>query len=403
MVKSTHYDKYRKRYRTTEQLYDINCPIKRIVTEDGMNCPRCNAELPGESKYCNLCGKKLVREQNKRTRGNGEGTVYQLPGGKWRAEITLGWRQGNRLVKTKSGFKTKKEALAALELIKQSPIDVNPNIKFCDIYDLWSESHYKNISKPTADGYRKAYQYAEPLHYFVFSQIKTADLQKVIDNASYEKNGKARSAGYRTKADIQSLFTNLFKYAIENDYVQKNYAEFVKLPPKPKTKKDAFTQQEIDALWRDYEAGNEFTGYILIMIYTGLRYGEISTIKKENVHIPERYMIGGIKTAAGIDRVIPIADYLYPIVAKFYLAGDKKILEMHEKVFYNTFYETLKRAGVRKLNPHCCRHTFATLMANKGIQPAVITETAGHEDYSTTLQYTHISLDEKLKAVNSLK
>ena len=368
-----------------------------------MICPRCKNEIPDKSKYCNMCGRKLVREQNRRTRGNGEGTVYQLPNGKWRAEVTLGWISGKRNVKTKSGFKTKKEALAALETLRQSPIATNDKIKFHEIYDLWSGQHYKNISKSTADGYRKAYQYAEPLHFYPFSHIKTADLQKVIDDAKYEKGKEIYPAGYRVKSNIQSLFTNLYKYAIENDYVQKNYAEFVKLPPKPKSKKDAFTQQEIDALWRDYEAGNEFTGYILIMIYTGLRYGEISTIKKENIHLQERYMVGGIKTEAGIDREIPIADFLFPIIAKFYLAGNKKILEMHEKVFYNTFYETLERVGIRKLNPHCCRHTFATLMANKGIQPAIITETAGHEDYSTTLQYTHISLAEKLKAVNSLK
>ena len=75
---------------------------------------------------------------------------------------------------------------------------------------------------------------------------------------------------------------------------------------------------------------------------------------------------------------------------------------MHEKVFYNSYYVALVRAGVRRLNPHCCRHTFATLRAQAGIQPAVITETAGHEGYSTTMGYTHIQLSEKLKAVNSL-
>ena len=32
-----------------------------------------------------------------------------------------------------------------------------------------------------------------------------------------------------------------------------------------------------------------------------------------------------------------------------------------------------------------------TLVAEAGVQPAVITETAGHEDYFTTIGYTHIS------------
>lgn len=80
----------------------------------------------------------------------------------------------------------------------------------------------------------------------------------------------------------------------------------------------------------------------------------------------------------------------------------KKLLEMHEKVFYNLYYTVIEQLGIRKLNPHCCRHTFFTLMADAGVQPAVITETGGHEDYSTTMQYTHIKPEKKLEAVNSL-
>ena len=75
---------------------------------------------------------------------------------------------------------------------------------------------------------------------------------------------------------------------------------------------------------------------------------------------------------------------------------------MHEKVFYNLYYAVIEQLGIRKLNPHCCRHTFFTLMADAGVQPAVITETGGYEDYSTTMQYTHIKLEKKLEAVNRL-
>lgn len=232
-----------------------------------------------------------------------------------------------------------------------------------------------------------------------FAGLKTVDLQRVIDNAK-SLDGKGLSR--RSKADIKSLFNNMYKYAIRNDIANKNYAEFIVLPKKEKPKKDAFTKAEIKKLWKDYESGNEFTGYILIMIFTGMRFGEISTIKKSNIHLAEKYMIGGIKTDAGINRQIPICNKILPIVQKIYSQNKKKLLEIHEKVFYNSFYATLKRIGIRRLNPHCCRHTFFTLMANADVQPAIITETGGHEDYQTTMGYTHIKLNEKLKAVNKL-
>jgi integrase len=149
-------------------------------------------------------------------------------------------------------------------------------------------------------------------------------------------------------------------------------------------------------LWKDYNSGNDFTGYILIMIYTGMRYGELNKIKKENINLKEKYMIGGIKTEAGIDRQIPICNKIFPIVESLYNQANKKILEMHEKVFYNAYYATLERAGIRRLPPHCCRHTAATALANADIPPAVIIAILGHKNY------THIKIDEMLSAVNKV-
>lgn len=46
-------------------------------------------------------------------RGNGQGSVYKLANGKWCAERTIGYdAAGLRKTKKKSGFHTKKEALA---------------------------------------------------------------------------------------------------------------------------------------------------------------------------------------------------------------------------------------------------------------------------------------------------
>lgn len=333
-------------------------------------------------------------KRRKRTRANGEGTVFKLPNGKWRAEVTLGWEmvdgKKKRIVKTKSGFKKKSDALAYIETLKHET-SIDKTVKFYEIYDLWSESHYKRISKDTENGYKNAYKYCADLKFRTFASLKTADLQAVIDACPH---------GRRTKADMKSLMINLYKYAIENDYVDKNYASFVKLPPKEKPKKDAFTKEERDKLWADYNAGNKFTGQILFLIYAGLRFGEFKILKPEDFHIDERYFIGGIKTKAGIDRVIPIADCILPIAKELLENSDKKVLTIHEKAWYHMYRDTLKRLGIRPLNPHCCRHTTATALAEAGVQPAVITAILGHEDYSTTLGYTHISLEEKLAGVN---
>jgi len=43
-------------------------------------------------------------------------------------------------------------------------------------------------------------------------------------------------------------------------------SSYLKLPPLTKSNKDAFDLGEIKLLWEDYNKGNDFTGYILIMI-----------------------------------------------------------------------------------------------------------------------------------------
>lgn len=353
-----------------------------------------------------------VKDRKPRARGNGQGTAFKR-GSTWTAQVTIGITKDEngkiikRQYRTKGGFKTKREALAHCnELLHGTP--TSHTITFTGLYELWSKEHYPKVSDSLERGYKAAYAKCETLYARQFASLKTADLQKVIDEAkALQTSNKSKAGntelGRRGKENIRSLFSNMYNYAIKNDIVDKDYSQYIELEKKTKPKKDAFTQAEIDKLFEDYNNGNDFTGYILIMIYTGMRYGEISTIKKANIHLKERYMVGGIKTEAGIDRQIPICNKIFPIIEKFYSENDKKLLEMHEKVFYNNFYVTLERLGIRKLAPHCCRHTTATALANADVAPAIIIAILGHEDYTTTLKnYTHIKLDEMLEAVNKL-
>ena len=79
-----------------------------------MKCRKCRAETPENAKYCPSCGAKLSTQQAAKSRGNGTGTVYRR-GKTWTAAKTLGYYVSedklHREVRTKGGFKTKREAL----------------------------------------------------------------------------------------------------------------------------------------------------------------------------------------------------------------------------------------------------------------------------------------------------
>ena len=81
-----------------------------------MVCRKCRTALPDGSKYCLSCGAKQDITRRPRSRGNGTGSVYQLPSKTWIAVRICGWYTAEdgsvrRKTRSKSGFRTKKEAL----------------------------------------------------------------------------------------------------------------------------------------------------------------------------------------------------------------------------------------------------------------------------------------------------
>lgn len=94
-----------------------------------------------------------------------------------------------------------------------------------------------------------------------------------------------------------------------NNYIEKDLSQFFVYSWVDPTEQihSRYTNEEIATLWSKLYVINN-VDLILITIYTGLRPTELLEITTDNVHLDEQYMIGGMKTEAGTDRTIPIAD-----------------------------------------------------------------------------------------------
>lgn len=329
-----------------------------------------------------------------KTRGNGQGYVRKELNGTYTA-IKTKTINGKRKTRQKGGFKTKKAALEYLpQLLFEPKATEAEKVTFAELYHAWSGIHFERISDSKMTAYKIAYKRCERLYDRAWVNISLSEMQAVTDALP----------SYYTRRDVKQLLSLMGEFAIRNEYTDKNRAQHIQLPPLEAKEKEAFTVEEVKALWRDYESGNTFTGYALIMIYTGMRYGELAGMKKENIDLEQGYMRGGIKSKAGKERIIPISEKIKPVIAEKYAEGKTKLLHMHEDNFRKAFDEMTARAKVRPLKPHSCRHTFCTMLAVAGVQPAVIQKVAGHANYSTTTQYTHIqALSDGLNAVARLE
>lgn len=338
-------------------------------------------------------------------RANSTGSIIKL-GGKRRkpyaVRVTAGWTDdGKQILKYLSYHEKKTDARKALDAYNVNPYDIDAaKITFEEIYERWSKTEFETLSNSMINSYRSAYKHCKPLYGKVFKELRKSHLQAVVDSI------KAPSMQDVTKF----LFLKSYKYALENDIVNKNYAQFVKVAKKEESKKKVpFTREEIDILWENVDKV-KYVDLVLILLYTGMRIGELLNMEKSNIFLEERYMMGGSKTKAGKNRIIPLHKRIVPLIEKRMNESDSQWLYINRigaKLKYNSFtqyhWEPIIKLVGNEHTPHDTRHAFISEMSRLDVNQITIRKIVGHSDKSVTEHYTHKSIEELLEAVDKLE
>ena len=277
---------------------------------------------------------------------------------------------------------------------------------FAEMYGMWKkyrQSLKRQISESTWRNYEIAFNHLAALHHKKFLAIKTADVQEVLNGYNH------KSAS--TIGNMRAILKSMYSYARMNNYVDTDITDFLvyEWTDSDTEMHSPYTEEEIGILWQKlYEVNN--VDIILIYIYTGMRPSELLNILTENVHLDEQYMIGGMKTEAGIDRIIPIADKILPLVKNRYNPDRKYLINNRYGNHYTygsyvsaNFNTVMNRVGMQHI-PHDSRHTFATLMDNAGANDVCIKLIMGHSMRNDTTKgvYTHKSVSDLLAEVNKI-
>lgn len=354
-----------------------------------MNCIKCRAPLPDGALYCPACGKKQAQESRRALRRpNGAGSVYKLSGRRRRPWVAA----KNRVII--GYYERKTDALAALDKLSGRSLDERYNMTFAQAFEDWRGEHYREIGVKGVESYDRAFAVCAALHDRKMRDLRTPDYQAVIDANA----GKAHS----TLSKYKQLMTQMGRWAVREELTTTNFASFVKLPPAQRAEKETFSAAEIAALEAD---SSDAARVVLMLIYTGMRIGELFDLPVADWH--QRYAIGGEKTEAGRNRVIPIrpegrgyfADAAARATGELLLSG-MDIQHTVANFRRRDYYPLLERLGIRRHTPHATRHTYASWGRDAGIPPEVLQKILGHASYSTTANiYVHSDTETLIQAV----
>ena len=365
-----------------------------------MECIRCRREVPEGGMFCPWCGKRQAAapppQRRQRRRPKGSGSVYRLAGNRARPYIAL-----TASKESLGTYATAGEAVQALDAYNaQRTPAARLRYTFEDVYQRWSAQHYQDVGPKGRESYERAFAKAESLYRREMRELRQEDYQAVVD--ALAGAGKSRSLCEKQR----QLFSQMCQWAMKQDIITQNYASGLRLPGAAAKKERILTGAEIArirACAENTDKGNRYCSIArlaMVLLYTGMRIDELLSMRRENVHLDQGYMIGGEKTSTGRNRIIPILEPVRGIIGGWMLdslgtewllptaAGRKRDVNTVEHSFRTLMNvcginteDTPKEA---RATPHTLRHTAATAMIEAGVAPTAVQAILGHKDFTTT-------------------
>lgn len=376
-------------------------------------CPECGHNVSDKAVMCVSCGypinnTKTITEAPKRRKykrlPNGTGSIKLLKGNLRKPYAVYlpvkEYKDNGTPVQPKAigYYATRTDALQALMEWHNHPDNVDIDKKtFKQVADEFlKDKHSKKVSDSTISNDKKSLKYVKAIHDIPMRSLVTKDIQAMFDSFTYKRN---------TQVQTLSLVHQVYKYALQNDYVEKDYSSFVKI-----TQEDdevsgiPFSENALKILWAN--RNDAVCRAIIIMSYTGYRKAAYDSMKYD---LKEWYMQGGVKNKTSKDRIVPIHPDLQPLMNDyienyFHSSKDRDKFEAKLKEL-GILYEPNEKGELQKHRVHDTRHTFSWICDKYKIDSVTKHMLMGHalgKDVEANT-YGHRTLEELREAINLIK
>lgn len=381
-------------------------------------------------------------------------------GTKWQYQFEAAVVAGKRKQITKSGFRTKKEALEAgakaLAEYNDCGLTFTPSeVSFNDYLDYWIKEYAViNLKSTTVANYEKKIRlYIKPeLGVYKLKTLTPAILQSFINKKFNE--GFSRN----TLLVLKGILSGCLNYAVEPlKFIKYNPMSSVKLPlkravpdtPTRKKEKHILTDEEVKRIFERFPYGHSCYLPLQLAYRCGLRLGEAFALTWEDINFDDRTMNITKQvqyenkfwyltdTKYKSDRIIDIDNIMLDILKKY------KQQQRKDKIYYGEHYTIIRindkkqitnngdeihfinirengtyiqprvmqhcfriihhKLGYKDLDYHSLRHTHATMLLSAGVNVKAVQERLGHKKIDMTLDvYAHATDEMRRQALEVL-
>lgn len=296
-------------------------------------------------------------------------------------------------------------------------------MKLNKLIDLYIESQKYYIKKRTYLFYKSINEIYITRH-FIF------ELSNLSENTLNEKFASIKDfLSYSTLKVIRSLINRSLIFATQNGEINHILQIITKIKQKNSRKISALDKKEQEKIEQYILTKKSIYHYgMLISMWTGLRIGELLSLKWKDIDFKEKLInvsattckiISNHKQIAIDDvpktyssiRSIPITNKINNLFAEIlkknknsnFIFLNKNYKRLDMRTYQESFRRLLNKLKIKHYGFHSLRHTFATRLLENGVDIKTISELMGHSSPTITLNvYVHTNIQNKRKSMEKL-
>jgi integrase len=356
-------------------------------------------------------------------RGNGEGSITRRKDGLYMARYTVEMPDGMRKRKTIYGKEREEVAEKLIEALSnrnRGLVFDADNLKLGEYLGRWLTDSVRDTVRPTTF---ERYEQVVRLHIRpVLGKVKLKNLTSAHVRGLYRQKLDSGLSS-RTVQYVHVTLHKALKQAIADGLIPRNVTEAVKPPQVRREEMQPLTAEQVKVLFKAVK-GDRLEALYILAVTAGLRQGELLGLKWDDIDLEAGTLqvrrtlttakggpvLSAPKTRGSrrtvrlsqmalealrshLERQLEEIDSVGSLWRENGLIFASKSGEplSRQHVTARRFKPLLKRAGLPPIRFHDLRHSCATLLLSKNVNPKIVSEMLGHATIAITLDtYSHV-------------